>query len=120
MSPLYLRVEDIPEVAGLPATPAAIVDKYAAEAHLHDHDDLLDRQAAWAAKLGALDAVFAAGRASGRQAAFDAFREEGGTPLEEFATWCALVERLGQPEVWPGWARDRDSQVVCGGRRRPR
>ena len=113
VSPLYLRVEDIPEVAGLPATPAAIVDKYAAEAHPHDHDDLLDRQAAWAAKLGALDAVFAAGRPSGRQAAFDAFRAEGGAPLEEFATWCALVERLGQPEVWPDWARDRDSQELA-------
>ncbi len=109
VSPLYLRVEDIPEVTGLPATPAAIVDKYAAEAHLHDHDDLLDRQAAWTAKLGALDAVFAAGRTAGRQAAFDAFREDGGAPLAEFATWCALVERLGQPEGWPDWAQDRDS-----------
>ncbi|MFN8193186.1 MAG: 4-alpha-glucanotransferase [Nocardioidaceae bacterium] len=113
VSPLYIRVEDIPESSSLAATPQAIVDKYAAQAHaLDDSSGLLDRQAAWAAKLGALDAVFAGGRTPARQAAFHAFCEREGEPLTEFATWCALVEHLGAPAGWPAWAHDRDAQEV--------
>ncbi len=112
VSPLYLRVEDVPECATLAATPQAIVDKYAAEAHAEDGTGLLDRQTAWAAKLGALDAIFAAGRSPARQAAFHAYCDREGEPLTEFATWCALVEHLGAPATWPAWAHDREAPEV--------
>jgi len=111
-NPLYIRVADIPEVATLAATPAAIVDKYAAIVRQHEADELLDRQEAWSAKLGALDAVFTARRSPARQAAFTAFRAREGAPLTRFATWCALVEHLGPPETWPEWAADPASAEV--------
>src|SRR6185312_2006431 len=61
---------------------------------------ILDRDPVFAAKLQALEAVFAVPRSAERQQQFDAFRVQEGEGLERFALWCALAEALspGAPE----------------------
>ncbi|MCU0266438.1 MAG: 4-alpha-glucanotransferase [Actinomycetia bacterium] len=104
-NPLYLRVEAVPEYAYLSAADRARVDALAAPLHRASRSAaLLDRDAAWAAKLAALEIVRAVPLTPGRQAAFDAFREREGSGLVDFATWNALVERHGWP--WTAWPEE--------------
>ena len=55
---------------------------------------ILERDPVFAAKLQALEAVFAVPRSAERQQQFDAFRDQEGEGLERFALWCALAESL--------------------------
>ncbi len=112
VNPLYLRVEDIPEVAYLPVAERSLVEWQAEAARpLSDDPGPIDRDTAWEAKKAALEVVFAAPRPAARQAAFERFRAEQGRGLEDFATWCAIAERFhGQP--WPEGADDRLSDTV--------
>lgn len=54
---------------------------------------LIDRDGAWEAKRTALQAIFEAGRSRQREQEFAEFRREAGQGLEDFALWCALLER---------------------------
>jgi 4-alpha-glucanotransferase len=102
VSPLYLRVEDVPEAAGLAADGQAEVARTAAaQRALNRADALLDRDEVWAAKRAALALVHAVPRSPERQAEYDAFRAREGTGLVDFATWCALAEVHGP--VWGEW-----------------
>jgi 4-alpha-glucanotransferase len=98
-SPLYLRVERIPEFADLDPSARAYVDHLAATSR--GRLDVLDRDAAWAAKRGALQTVHARGLTAGRWLAYEAFRRREGRALDDFATWCALAEAYG-PD-WHNW-----------------
>ncbi len=101
LSPIYIRVEDIPEVAYVPSQQRAVIE-WAAEAprRANTTDDLLDRDAVWSAKSEALEQIYLTPRSEGRQAQFEAFCVREGQTLEHFATWCALREEYqGQP--WP-------------------
>ncbi len=101
LAPMYIRVEDIPEVAYVPSQQRAVIE-WAAEVprRVNGTADLLDRDAAWWAKVAALEQVFAVERSAGREAEFEAFCEREGRALEDFATWCALCEaHAGLP--WP-------------------
>ena len=113
-NPIYLRVEDIREVAYLPATDRAIVEWHAeAMRALNTDPGELDRDAVWAAKQSALEIVYAAQRSPARQAAFDEYCDREGEGLRDFATWCALAERYGLPSSrWPAHARDSRSRSV--------
>ncbi len=114
-NPIYLRVENIREVAYLPATERAIVE-WQAEAMqaLNTQDGQLDRDAVWAAKLSVLETVFRHPRSRGRQDAFEAFCEREGQGLTDFATWCALVERYGvRTASWPEHALDPRGDAVA-------
>ena len=113
VSPLYLRVEDIPETAYLPVAERSLVEWQAEVARpLSTEPGPIDRDAVWAAKKVALEVVFAAPRSVARQAAFIAFRADQGQGLEDFATWCALAEHYeGRP--WPAEADDRASELVA-------
>lgn len=115
VNPVYLRVEDIREVAYLPATDRAVVEWQAEEMWaLNDTGDALDRNRVWEAKRAALETVFAQPRSAARQRAFEAFCVREGQGLVDFATWCALAERYGLPASrWPGHARDPRSQAVA-------
>jgi len=115
VNPLYLRVEDVRETAYLSAADRSLVE-WAAESvwSLDDNGGPIDRDAAWAAKRGALEVVYAAPRSAARQAAFDAFRAEQGEGLEAFALWSALTERYGPADSWPAQARDPSSAFVRG------
>jgi 4-alpha-glucanotransferase len=108
LNPIYLRVEDIREVAYLPATDRAMIEWQAEEVRaLNTSSGVLDRDAVWAAKRLALEAVYAVARSAARQTAFEAFRAREGQGLVDFATWCALAERYGLPtRTWPAHARD--------------
>ncbi|WP_149261454.1 4-alpha-glucanotransferase [Actinomadura sp. K4S16] len=97
-SPLYLRIEDMPEYAELPAGDR---ERFAAlAAGLRDRQGLLDRDAVWAAKLEALEAMYRHRR--WRDPEFEEFRRREGAALEGFSTWCAISEEQGTTD-WRRW-----------------
>jgi 4-alpha-glucanotransferase len=113
LNPIYLRVENIPEVSYLPATERAIVEWQAEAMRAVNTGDELDRDAVWAAKLGVLESMFDQPRSRSRQAAFEAFCAREGRGLLDYATWCALAERYGLPVAdWPAHAQDPNSDSV--------
>ena len=106
VSPLYLRVQDVPEAAYLDAAGRAELDRLGAATALGAGeptaaDARLDRDAAWVAKRAALALLAQVPLSPGRAAALAAFRRSSGASLVDFATWCALVEDRGVP--WPQW-----------------
>ncbi|MDO5727300.1 MAG: 4-alpha-glucanotransferase, partial [Bowdeniella nasicola] len=100
-SPLYIRPEDIPEVAYLTGPQRSLV-AWAAEdvrsANLTS--DPIDRDASWRAKNQALAVIYAHGLSDARRRDFERFRAEQGAGLEDFALWCALAEKYGD-NPWP-------------------
>lgn len=114
LNPIYLRVEDIREVAYLPSTDRAMIEWAADEVRsLNTDSGRLDRDTVWAAKRAALETVFAAPRSAARQATFEAFCAREGQGLVDFATWCALAEQYGLPtRSWPAHARDHRGEGV--------
>jgi 4-alpha-glucanotransferase len=100
VNPLYLRVEAIPEFAY--ARHRGRIRKARAEAATHaDRSDLIDRDAVWKAKRGALEGVYLVERSAGRELAYAAYRAREGRSLDDFATWCALAEEYGAD--WHQW-----------------
>ncbi|WP_045879996.1 4-alpha-glucanotransferase [Pseudofrankia sp. DC12] len=123
LSPLYLRPEDTPEYSAAgPATRAA-VDAHAAaarKAHLatggpgggaDEFGELIDRDSVWAAKLAALEVLFARSPQPADAAG------AAGDEVAEFALWCALAERHGPDwRVWPAALRDREPGALAAAR----
>src|SRR5664279_3636259 len=100
VNPIYLRVDDVPEVAGLPAAEVAAVASVLRDRNVLDED--IDRDAVWSAKRGILERAFAVRGDDGRRVAFDDFRTAQGDALRDFATWCVLVDRHGiATKDWP-------------------
>ncbi|MBG6225483.1 4-alpha-glucanotransferase [Arthrobacter sp. CAN_A2] len=100
--PLYLRIEDIPEYASLGAPARQRIEGLAAGfAAVNTSTDLLDRDSSYAAKLEALELVFAVGRSAQRRQDFDAYRSHQGQGLADFALWSALAETY--PPDAPEW-----------------
>jgi 4-alpha-glucanotransferase len=112
INPIYLRVEDVPEVS---AVAAADVDAAAGPLRAKNElDEDLDRDAVWAAKRKILEAAFAAQRDPQRRRAFSRFVDAEGQALTDFATWCALADRYGLPwRDWPDALRDPRSRQVA-------
>ncbi|MFC6595499.1 4-alpha-glucanotransferase [Kitasatospora paranensis] len=114
--PVHLRIEAVPEYA------YADLREFAPRAarlraEVLEHDGLIDRDAVWALKREALEALYAVERTVGRQAAFDAFTAREGNWLERYATWCALAERHGPDRhAWPKGLRHPDSPHVTAAR----
>lgn len=132
LSPLYARPEQILEFAYLDAaarervlaarTTLGTADLATAEGasgtRLGTSEGVrIDRDAAWAAKRRALEAIFDAGRGAARQAELDAFLAQQGRPLQEFAAWCARQGGGGitEPErrreffAWLQWVLDEQA-----------
>jgi 4-alpha-glucanotransferase len=101
LAPMYIRVEDIPEVAYVPSQQRAVIEWEAERPRrANGTPDLLDRDTAWRAKMAALEQVHMVPRTEGREAQFEAFCAREGRALEDFATWCAISEaHKGLP--WP-------------------
>jgi 4-alpha-glucanotransferase len=116
-SPLYLRIEDIPEYAQLPVAEREQVERMAAPLRARNAAaDLIDRDAVWAAKLAALELINQVPLSTERQAAFDAFRAREGAELRYWASWCALAERHGADwRAWPAGLRARDAGLAAVG-----
>lgn len=114
VAPLYIRPEDIREVAYLaPADRARVAEVHAAVAASNRDPERIDRDAAWEAKRAALEIVFTAPRTPARQAAFDAFVAEHGAHLADFALWCALEEHYAEVEERPEESWDIRSPLVA-------
>ena len=107
VNPIYLRVEDVPEVASVSGV-AAIGDPLRAN---NENDVDLDRDAVWSAKRSVLSRAFASLSAE-RRTSFDSFTDREGQPLRDFATWCALADRFGAGG-WPLALQDPRSAEVA-------
>ncbi len=113
-NPLYIRPEDIREVAYLTTQQRTLVH-WAAEPMREANTDAgpIDRDAVWAAKKSALDVIFSAPRSRARQRDLERFRALEGQGLEDFALWSALTEHYAGQE-WPADAVDINSALVQG------
>jgi len=101
-NPIYLRVEDVAELAYLPEVGRSRVAEIAAtQRAANTSAELLERDPVWAAKRAALELVRLVPRLPGRQAAYEGFVAREGEGLQDFALWCALSDTYGEPMGWP-------------------
>ncbi|HWG63937.1 MAG TPA: 4-alpha-glucanotransferase [Streptosporangiaceae bacterium] len=106
-SPLYLRIEDIPEYAELSGSDRARIDSLATQLRARNAtSDLIDRDTVWRAKRTALEIIHGGSQSPRRRADFEAFRAREGRALQDWARWCALAEIHGPDwRSWPEQAR---------------
>ena len=95
-NPLGLRIEEIPGAAGSPA-----VAELAEAGRRLDDSVLVERDAVWALKRRALEALWD-GR--GPDLRFERWRDEMGDDLESYARFCALAEHHGRG--WHSWPEE--------------
>ena len=115
ISPLYLRVEDVPEYGYLPAAERARLDEIAQPCKaMNTSAELLDRDSVWAAKLAALEALQTVPLSAGRAGEYREFLAREGSALTDFATWCVLAEQHGDDwHEWPVALRSPRSPEVA-------
>jgi 4-alpha-glucanotransferase len=121
ISPLYLRIEDIPEYARLGAADRVRVDRLGAPLRAASTTAaLIDRNAVWAAKSRALEIIRSVPLGPDRRAEFDAFRGHDRRAVEDWAVWCAIAEAHGPDwRTWPAALADpRSAEVAAFGRKR--
>ena len=113
-SPLYIRIEDVPEYARLDPAQREGVQRLARPLRERGRTaDLLDRDAVWEAKKSALEVLFQVPRAPGREEALRRYLESEGPSLVEFATWSTLAEEHGcDHRLWPAHLRDVNALAV--------
>ena len=114
VSPLYLRVEDIPEYQNLDYSQRSVVTALGAPLRAASGTAaLIDRNAVWTAKRAALEIIRRVPLSPPRQASLDAFRVRQGLALVDWATWCAIAEVYGPDyRAWPPRLRDPRSAEV--------
>jgi 4-alpha-glucanotransferase len=108
VSPLYLRIEDIPEYRELNYAERSRLTALSAPLRAASGTSaLIDRDMVWAAKREALELLRKVPLSDARQASLSAFRRERGRALEDWAAWCALAEVHGPDyRAWPAQLRD--------------
>jgi 4-alpha-glucanotransferase len=108
VSPLYLRIEDIPEYKDLSHSERMRLARLSQP--LRDASQtpaLIDRDAVWTAKREALETLRKVPLSDSRRASFGEFRAGHGRALEDWAAWCALAEVHGPDyRTWPAHLRD--------------
>ncbi len=114
ISPLYLRIEDIPEYKNLSFPERTRLSRLGQPLRAASVTPaLIDRDAVWTAKREALEMLRKVPLADARQASLDAFRARHGRALEDWAAWCALAEVHGPDyRQWPARLRDPRSGAV--------
>jgi 4-alpha-glucanotransferase len=119
ISPLYLRIEDIPEYQRLSAGDRARVEALAAPLRAASSGAaLIDRDAVWAAKGAALELIRAVRLTADRRAELDEFLARNPRVTSDWATWCAIAEVHGPDwRSWPAALADPRSAEVTGLRR---
>jgi 4-alpha-glucanotransferase len=115
ISPLYLRIEDIPEYAALDERERGHIAALAKPLRAaNEAGSLLDRDAVWAAKRTALKILHQVPMSPQRAAEYDAYRERGGQALTDWATWCVLAEIHGADwREWPAALRRPGADAVA-------
>jgi 4-alpha-glucanotransferase len=114
VNPIYIRVEDIPEMGYMSSAERQLLEWHADDARTLNDADTIDRDAVWSAKAAALRTVFTQPRSSRRERAFAAYCDREGQGLLNFATWCALAEKHGLPwGDWPAELQDPRSPDVA-------
>jgi 4-alpha-glucanotransferase len=118
VSPLYVRVELVPEYAYLTGAVRAEIERLALlQRAVNSADVQIDRDAVWEAKRSALTLVHAVPRSPARDADYRDFREREGEGLTDFATWCALSEVHGPTWTeWPEQLQDPSAPEVAAAR----
>ncbi|MGH3209751.1 MAG: 4-alpha-glucanotransferase, partial [Trebonia sp.] len=108
VSPLYLRIEDIPEYKDLSSSERQRLTRLSRPLrHASQTSGLIDRDAVWTAKREALEMLRKVPLADERQASFGEFRARHGRALDDWADWCALAELHGPDyRTWPARLRD--------------
>ncbi len=114
VSPLYLRIEDIPEYKELTSPERVRLTKISQPLLAASQtSELIDRNAVWTAKREALEVLRKVHLTDARQAALDAFRAKHGQALQDWAAWCALAEVHGPDyREWPDELRDPRSAAT--------
>ena len=120
ISPLYLRIEDIPEYSALDERErghiAALAKPLMAAS---EAADLIDRDAVWTAKRAALKILHQVPLSPQRQAEYGKYREQEGQALRDWAAWSVLAETHGPDwREWPASLRRPDSPGVAAERDR--
>jgi 4-alpha-glucanotransferase len=119
VSPLYLRIEDIPEYKELSLSERQrLADLSRPLREASRTAALIDRDAVWTAKREALDIVRKVPLSDDRHASLDEFRARHGQALDDWAAWCALAEMHGPDyREWPARLREpraAEAEVRCG------
>lgn len=113
VNPLYIRVEDVPEVAYLSAAQRQLIEWHADDAQRYLALDVLERDPVWAAKEAALRLIYRQPRALRRTRAFQAYVGREGQGLVDFATWCAISQEHGTFwRQWPTELQDARGEAV--------
>jgi 4-alpha-glucanotransferase len=114
VSPLYLRIEDIPEYRELSYTERARVAELSRPLRDASRTSaLIDRDAVWRAKREALELIRKVPLSDARHASLDEFRDRHGRALADWAAWCALAEVHGPDyRTWPARLRDPRSRTA--------
>ena len=115
ISPLYLRIEDIPEYSALDDRERGHIAALAKPLKAaNDAGSLLDRDAVWAAKRAALKILHQVPMSPRRAAEYRAYREREGQALTDWATWCVLAEVHGPDwRAWPAALARPGAEVVA-------
>lgn len=108
VSPLYLRIEDIPEYKDLSYSERKRLTELSQPLREASQTaELVDRDAVWTAKREALEMLRKVPLSDARQASFAEFVARHGRALEDWAAWCALAEVHGPDyRAWPEHLRD--------------
>jgi 4-alpha-glucanotransferase len=96
-NPIYLRVEEVPGAGEL----GPELERAAAAGRALARDRLIDRDAVFALKTEALEAIFAGFRGD---PAFDRYCAAEGGALHDYATFCTLLEE--HPPPWRDWPEE--------------
>ncbi|SQH99062.1 4-alpha-glucanotransferase [Corynebacterium minutissimum] len=93
INPIYLRIEDIPELKLLSPELQEDVAELAAEFRERNRSaDEIDRDSIFEAKLQVLQELFNHEMAPERRTAFSEYQRREGRGLRNFALWCAETE----------------------------
>jgi (1->4)-alpha-D-glucan 1-alpha-D-glucosylmutase len=100
---LHLDIAAIPGFSGSKAAELIGSDDYRARIAALRAAPLVDHAGVWALKRPLLDALFDDFRLDGVDAEFEAFRRQGGEPLQLHAAFEALSEHFrAEDRTWPG------------------
>jgi 4-alpha-glucanotransferase len=101
VSPLSLRIEDVPEYRRLTRAARQEIAELAEPLKAANRTpDLIDRDHVWTAKRAALELIWSAGMTEPRRSDFERYRREQGDALRGWTNWCALAQVHG-----PDWRR---------------